>query len=122
MLLRCRRAGSRGHRARKRGRLGRNCADYESAGESIKKPRAKSLFAPRRSLSDWLPVPPFDYLFGTEKSFGSTVNHQICQTTPSRIASAMTLITADLRILAATVDDDPSLDGGSVVAVYVHFA
>ncbi len=34
----------------------------------------------------------------------------------------MTLITANLRILAPTVDDDASLDGGSVVAVYVHFA
>ena len=32
------------------------------------------------------------------------------------------LIAADLRILAATVDDDAALDGGSVVAIDVHFA
>ena len=32
------------------------------------------------------------------------------------------LITRDLRILSATVDDDAALDGGSVVAIYVHFA
>ena len=28
---------------------------------------------------------------------------------------------SDLRILAATVDNDAALDGGSVVAIYVHF-
>ena len=41
---------------------------------------------------------------------------------PSRIASAMTLLNADLGILAATVNDDTALDGCTVVAIDMNFA
>ena len=48
--------------------MGGTCGDQEREGESIRSDTPESLFAPRRSLSDCLPVPPFDYWFGAEKS------------------------------------------------------